>query len=459
MFDLEFASKALGVTPILPAAFSAPAPFATVTIDSRQVVPGSLFVAIPGPRFDGHDFIAEAAAKGCAAAIVSRPPEGPPPLPLLLVPDTQAALTRLAIAWRERVRPMVVAVTGSSGKTTVKEMIAACLAARGGVHATRGNLNNHLGLPLTLLAMPADCRVLVAEMGMSAAGEIRHLASIAPPDVAVVTSITAAHLEHLGSLENIARAKAELLEALAPSGLGIIPGDAPFGDLLRAACRGCVRTFGLAATDPARAIDPRFEAGGQRFFLRLDPEGVTMEMRVRHPGRFMVANAVAAAAAAHAAGADPATIAAAIAAFQPAAGRGGIRQSRHGFSVVDDTYNANPGSMAVALESLSHLAPPGRRVAVLGDMLELGPTTRIIHAELATAVRQAQIDRLFTAGPCMAALHQAVAGDADRSALHADDPAAWLGKIRSRIGAGDVVLVKGSRGMRMERIVQDLLAD
>ncbi|MBF0153817.1 MAG: UDP-N-acetylmuramoyl-tripeptide--D-alanyl-D-alanine ligase [Magnetococcales bacterium] len=447
------------MAPISPRPFSPQTPLTSVTIDSRKVVPGALFVAIAGPRFDGHDFVAEAVAKGCAAAVVSRLPGDPVPVPLFLVPDTQVALTRLAVAWRERVKPLVVAVTGSSGKTTVKEMIAACLAVRGGVHATRGNLNNHLGLPLTLLAMPADCRVLVAEMGMSAAGEIRHLASIAPPDVAVVTSVTAAHLEHLGSLDNIARAKAELLEALAPSGLGIIPGDNPFTDLLRQACRGRVRTFGFAATDPSRAVDVSPEGGDQKFRLHLEPEGVTMAMVVHHPGRFMVANAVAAATAAHAAGADPSAIVAALGGFHPEAGRGGVRQSRHGFSVVDDTYNANPGSMAVALESLARLAPPRHRVAILGDMLELGSTTTTIHAELAGSVRQAVVDRLFTAGPCMAALHQAVKDDPGRVCLHQDDPARWLGKIRSRLGAGDVVLVKGSRGMRMERIVQDLLAD
>ncbi|MBF0138266.1 MAG: UDP-N-acetylmuramoyl-tripeptide--D-alanyl-D-alanine ligase [Magnetococcus sp. DMHC-1] len=459
MFDLEFAGQALGVVPFFPGHFSSGITLTSVTIDSRRVAPGALFVAILGPRFDGHDFVAEAVAKGCVAVVVSRPPVNPLSVPVFLVPDTQVALTRLAMAWRQRVNPLVVAVTGSSGKTTVKEMITACLVSGGDVHATRGNLNNHLGLPLTLLAMPATCRVLVAEMGMSAAGEIRHLASVAPPQVAVVTSVTSAHLEHLGTLENIARAKAELLEALAPSGLGIIPGDNPFTELLRSLCRGRVGTFGFAATDPFRATHLRFEGDGQRFRLHLDPEGVELDLTVRHPGRFMVANAVAAATAAHAAGADPATIATALAAFQPEAGRGGIRQSPHGWRVVDDTYNANPGSMAVALDSLAHLAPPGHRVAVLGDMLELGPTTASIHAGLAESVRQAAVDRLFTAGPCMAALHQAVKNDAGRDCQHRDDPAQWLGDIRSRLGTDDVVLVKGSRGMRMERIVQDLLAD
>ncbi|MBF0178237.1 MAG: UDP-N-acetylmuramoyl-tripeptide--D-alanyl-D-alanine ligase [Magnetococcales bacterium] len=459
MFDLEFAGSALGIVPLLPEHVAPHTRLTSVTIDSRQVTPGALFVAIPGLRFDGHDFVAEAVNKGCGAAVVSRRPEGPVAVPLLLVPDTQVALTQLAMAWRKRVNPRVVAVTGSSGKTTVKEMIAACLARQGGVHATRGNLNNHLGLPLTLLAMPPDCRVLVAEMGMSAAGEIRHLAGVAPPHVAVVTSVTSAHLEHLGSLENIAKAKAELLEALAPEGVGIIPGDSPFTALLRNACRGRVRTFGFAATDPSRAEDVRPEGDGQRFRLLLEPEQVAMTLLVRHPGRFMVANAVAAATAAHLAGASPDDLVTAVGNFQPGAGRGGVRRSRHGWCVVDDTYNANPGSMSVALDSLARFAAAGHRVAILGDMLELGPDTKPIHADLAIPVRQAGVDRLFTAGPCMASLHDAVKNDAGRACHHQNDPAQWLGRIRPLLRTGDVVLVKGSRGMRMERIVQDLLAD
>ncbi|MBF0624515.1 MAG: UDP-N-acetylmuramoyl-tripeptide--D-alanyl-D-alanine ligase [Magnetococcales bacterium] len=454
--DFAFLLEATNGQPVTGAVLPPPV-LSGVSIDSRTLQPGSLFVALVGPRFDGHDFIEAAVAKGAAALLLQRPPDQPLPVPAVVVADTQAALTRLAAAWRARVNPQVIGITGSVGKTTVKEMTAAALAGSFRVHATRGNLNNHIGLPLTLLSMPADCEVLVVELGMSAAGEIRALASLARPRVGVVTNIGVAHLAAFADgVAGIARAKGELLESLPAAGLALLPADDPFIPLLATLTTAPVRTFGSGVAAPVRAEDLTFVEGRARFRLVIEGAGA-VEVTLNHAGDHMIQNALAAAGTAAALGVPMAAIGAALGAFQTPPGRGGTREAPGGWRVVDDTYNANPASVAAALRTLARSAPPGHRVAVLGDMLELGVRAEELHAGLAETVLAVGVDRLFVAGDTMAALDRALK---DRLVCrHRNDPTAWLGQIAPDLRPGDVVLVKGSRGMRMERIVKDLMAE
>ncbi len=455
--DLELVAEVAGAAWLPSGKEASCVPLTGVSIDSRTLRPGELFVALQGPRFDGHRFIHQALAQGAAAVLVSAPIEGTLPLPILKVDDTLAALSAVAAAWRKKVAPVVVGVTGSSGKTTVKEMIAALLRQKYRVHATSGNLNNHVGLPLTLLAMPGDCQALVVEMGMSAKGEIAHLARLAQPETGVVTNIQPAHMANFRNLEAIAEAKSELLEALPSKGLGIIPRDGAFSSLLRSRAPR-VHTFG--SSPPADRGDLglgllRHEEKGIRFEV-LRQEG-SFWVTLPQPGVHMAHNALAAILVAEHLGVGGAEMAEAFANFQTPPGRGRMQWARGGFQVVDDTYNANPGSVAAALSALGSQRQAGRRVAVLGDMLELGSESAALHAGMADAVRVSGVDLLLTAGKGMAALHEALKGDPAVKVFHQETPADWVGKILPLLEPGDLVLVKGSRGMRMETIIHDLL--
>ncbi|MEO5354578.1 MAG: UDP-N-acetylmuramoyl-tripeptide--D-alanyl-D-alanine ligase [Magnetococcus sp. XQGC-1] len=449
---------------------SAAVPLRGVSIDSRTIQPGELFAAIRGDRFDGHDFIAKAVATGCAAVLAERAPDPMPAVPVLLVDDVLAALSKGALTWRNRVNPRVLAVTGSCGKTTVKEMLTRCLQHHFSVvHATRGNLNNHIGLPLTLLSMPDNCQAVVVELGMSGAGEIAHLARLARPEIGIITNVLPAHLEAFANVEAIVEAKGELLEALPADGLAVIPADQSYTERLRQKA-GAVRvlTFGqegsadIFSTQQAGSADPSAQ---NSFTIHWQNERDGVKTRLAHQGEHLRRNALAVAAAARAAGVTPEEIARGLDLFAPPVGRGGIRQSTQGWRVVDDSYNANPGSVKAALRALPTPAERGRRVAVLGDMLELGNEAEWLHKELLHTLVESGVSLLFTAGPLMYALHQAVeerGGEATGGNIqswHRPDPAQWLGHITPHLRPEDVVLVKGSRGMKMERIVENLVTN
>ncbi|MBF0124973.1 MAG: UDP-N-acetylmuramoyl-tripeptide--D-alanyl-D-alanine ligase [Magnetococcales bacterium] len=431
-------------------------PLTGVSIDSRTLRPGELFVAIVGDHFDGHDFIAQAVAAGCGALLLSRPLPSPS-LPVVQVDDTITALAQLASAWRTEVDPITVAITGSSGKTTVKEMVALCLQQRWRTHATKGNLNNHLGVPLTLLAMPADCQALVVEMGMSAAGEIAALARLAQPRVGVITSIAPAHLAHFpGGVTDIARAKGELLAALPDhdDALAIIPAGTPFTDLWRSMARSRLYTVG----DQSMGGDGCFSNHGTswRFEWYSRQESLVLD-HLPPMGGHIAHNMATAAMASRGIGVSLVEIGRGLQGYRAGAGRGRQHQAAGGWTVIDDSYNANPGSMGAALAALRDVAPPGHRVAVLGDMLELGPDSSRWHADLLATIQQCAIDRLWLAGTAMAALYEAVRHHTPIQVYYEQEPAAWLGRIAHQLHTQDWVLVKGSRGLRMERIVADLI--
>ena len=432
----------LWIAPALQAATGGtmPRPFdATgVSIDTRTLRPGDLFVALVGDR-DGHAHVADALARGAAGALVHGTGGLPDGLPLLVVDDTLQGLHALGRAGRARFGGKVVAVTGSVGKTTTKEMLRTALSAFGPTHASAASYNNHWGVPLTLARLPADATFCVAEIGMNHAGEIAPLARLAAPHVAVITAIAAAHIGHLGSLEAIADEKASIRDGLVPPGILILPGDSPF--FARMSEGAAVRGFGtmgdarlLSADAPVRA-----SIGGREVAFTLAA-----------PGAHMAMNAVAALAVCDALGLDPARAAAALEGWSPVAGRGQQRRLG-GIVLLDESYNASSASIRAALGVLR--AMPGRRVAVLGDMLELGGFGPAEHAGLADAVA-ADADVLYACGPLMRHLFDAV--PAGQRAVHAADAAALAPLVAAAVRPGDAVLVKGSLGSRMRLIVERL---
>jgi len=430
------------------------ADFAAVSTDSRHLAPGDLFVALAGPHFDGHDFVGQAAVHGAVAAIVSRAVDVA--MPLLLVQDTRLALGRLAALWRRAGAARVVAVTGSNGKTTLKEMIAAVLQRRGRVLATAGNLNNDIGVPLTLLRLQ-DEPYAVIEMGANHLGEIRYLSELAQPDVAVLNNAGRAHLEGFGSPENVARAKAEIVAGLVPGGVFVYNADSPWAPLWRdlAAGRNCL-SFGIDA--PADVTSPgsaRLEwtdaAFRNRFALRAD--GDTVEVELALAGAHNRCNALAAAAAARALGCPLADIRDGLAAVAPVRGRLAPQRRADGVWLIDDSYNANPDSVAAAIAVLA--AAPGRKILVLGDLAELGPDSLALHAAIGTQARAAGVDLLCTAGSSSEAASRSFGA----GARHFAAQPALIDFLREQVEVGDVVLVKGSRSARMEQVVAALAAE
>jgi len=438
---------------------SAEAALAGVSIDSRTLAPGELFVAIAGPRHDGHEHLAAALARGAAGALVARGREPgrelPEGFPVLAVDDTTAGLGRLAAGHRAGFAGPVVAITGSNGKTSTKEMCAAILSEAGPCLHTQGNLNNHFGLPLTLLRRAAGDRFAVVEIGMNHRGEIAPLAEIARATVAVVTNVGTAHIEHLGSREEIAREKGDLLAALGSGGCGVIPADDGFADALAARVRGPVRRFGHGPGADVRAQE--VVALPQAFAFTLRAAEGSVPVRVAGLGETAVVNALAAAAAALAAGASLAHVAQGLARVRPVAGRLEPRPLPSGAVLIDDSYNANPQSMEVALRMLAS-RPGGRRVAVLGDMGELGPTSDKAHREAGRLVAQLGIDALYALGAHAEGVAAgALEGGMAAARIHvARSHAELADALRGVLAAGDWVLVKGSRSMRMERIAEAL---
>jgi len=426
--------------------------FGTVTTDSRALTPGALFVAISGDRFDGNDFIGDALAKGAAGALVSRL-AATVPLAQIEVRDTRRAFGTLARAWRGNFAMPVVAVTGSSGKTTVKELVAAILGVSRAICVTQGNLNNDIGVPLTLMRLAAEHDALVVELGANHAGEIDYLAGLVQPTVAVITNAAAAHLEGFGSLAGVAAAKGELLDHLPRAGTAVLNAEDTFRNdwLARAPCEFKI-TFGLVPEADCRVLgEPRFSASGSEFTMRL-PDGEEIDVWLPLLGRQNVANALAAAAAAHAVGASAEDIGAGLARAVPVRGRLRAVPGKSGATLIDDSYNANPGSVRAALDHLGALG--GQRILVLGNMAELGPTARELHREIGAYAR-GRCDRLLGIGE-LAAEAAAAFGAAGQSLNDLDTARAALEPLL----ASDVtVLVKGSRVMGLDRLVKALERD
>ncbi len=419
-----------------------------VSIDTRTLRPGDLFVALVAER-DGHRHVADALARGAAGAMVHSVEGLPADAPLLVVDDTLRGLHALGAAGRARFAGRVVAVTGSVGKTTTKEMLRAVLAPFGPTHAAEASYNNHWGVPLTLARASADAAFLVAEIGTNHPGEIAPLAQLARPHVAVVTAVAAAHVEAFGTLEAIADEKAAILRGLEPGGVGVVPADSP--QRARLAAPGVpLLSFGRAEDADVRLV--RCDGDHRGSEVEIEARGRCVAFRLAAPGAHMAVNAAAALAACAALGLDPARAAAALAGFAPVAGRGAQRGIRGGdVLLLDESYNASSASVRAALSVLG--AMPGRRVAVLGDMLELGGHGKAEHAGLAPDVAAAA-DVLHACGPLMRELFDRVPGE--RRGLHAADAAALAPLVADAVRPGDAVLVKGSLGSSMRLVVEAL---
>ncbi len=437
-----------------------------VSIDSRTLRPGDLFVALTAAR-DGHDFVAGALERGAAAAMVSRRPPGVgPEAPLLVVDRVQAGLEALGRAGRARARARVVAVTGSAGKTSTKEMLRQALARQGRVHAAEASYNNQWGVPLTLARMPPESDFAVIEIGMNHPGEIAPLARLARPHVALITIVAPAHLEAFGSLAAIAREKAAILAGLEPDGVAVINGDLAVSDILREAAGEAARagrclSFG-AGRDNAYRLEGLRLADGVTTAQLVAPAARHL-LRLDASGRHFAMNALGVLAAVEALGADGTLAVRDLARWQPPAGRGRRRKvvldpvGGQYFTLIDDAYNANPASVAAALEVLAAASPgrAGRRIAILGDMLELGREEAALHAGLADLEPIAAVDRVHCSGPRMRALWERLEGE--RQGEWVAQAAELAARLPGLVGPGDVVLVKGSLGAGLGQVVDGLV--
>jgi UDP-N-acetylmuramoyl-tripeptide--D-alanyl-D-alanine ligase len=433
--------------------------FSGVSTDTRTLKRGNLFVALRGERYDGHGFLRAAAGAGAAAAMVDTvfSLQAAERLPLIVVDDTRLGLGRLAAHWRSRFRMPLVALTGSSGKTTVKEMLAAILrhalrdaggAAEDPVLATRGNLNNDIGLPLMLLELTPVHRYAVIEMGMNHAGEIRYLADLADPDVALVTNAGRAHIEFLGSEEAIARAKGEIFESLRPEATAVFNADDRYAPLWRelTKSRPCV-DFGL---EHAAAVTGSFRLRELESDIVLRHSSGEANVQLGAPGVHNVRNALAAAAAATALDIPLNVIAAGLGRFSGIKGRLQRKRGRKGAALIDDTYNANPESVRAAISVLAQA--PGRKILVFGDMGELGPDAPRLHAEVGAVAKEARLDRMLALGTNSAEATKAFGADAKHFTRIED----LLEDLQDALAPDVTVLVKGSRFMKMERVVNAL---
>jgi UDP-N-acetylmuramoyl-tripeptide--D-alanyl-D-alanine ligase len=426
--------------------------FTSIGTDSRALAPGQLFVALRGEHFDGHAYAQQCLDQGAVAAMVATPQDGLSPA--LLVQDTRLALGNLAAHWRSKFTIPLVAITGSNGKTTVKEMLASILRAETGdedsVLATQGNLNNDIGLPLTLLKLSSQHKYAVAEMGMNNTGEISYLSRIGRPTVALINNATMAHLGGLGTIEAIARAKGEIFEGLAEDGIAVINADdafAPLWNMLSAPRK--VLTFGL---EYAADVSASYQLHADRSTVQMNTPLGAAEFSLPVAGVHNVRNALAAAAAALAMGVPLTAIAAGLSAFGGVKGRLQHKAGLNGALVIDDTYNANPASMKAAIDVLA--ARPGEKLLVLGDMGELGADAAKLHAEIGRYAQQAGTDALFVLGDLSHEMVAAFGDHGDKSrARHYATPEALAADLTQRMSASTTVLVKGSRFMRMERVV------
>ncbi len=435
-----------------------------VSIDTRTLAPGDLFVALKAAR-DGHDFVAQALEKGAAAALVSRVPDGvAEDAPLLLVDDVLQGLEELGQAARARTDARVVAITGSVGKTSTKEMLRDVLSEQGKTHAAEASYNNHWGVPLTLARMPADTEFAVIEIGMNHPGEIAPLSKMARPHVAMVTTVAPVHLEAFDDgIDGIAREKASIFEGLEPGGLAVINDD--------------VGTLGIlkAAAEDAKATQIGFGADGRDYKLKqvTVAEGVSVAsadapegpffFKLSTAGQHFAMNGLGALAAAKALGADLALATAALAKWRPVDGRGVVerieldpQRPEAALTLIDDAYNANPTSLGAGFDVLASVTSGGRRIAFVGDMKELGPDELSMHAAMADHPAMAKIDIVHCVGPLMNALYQAL--PPEKQGMHTDTSEALAPHLRELVQAGDTILVKGSLSMAMARIVKGLRA-
>lgn len=421
----------------------------SVDTDSRRVLPGQLFVALPGEKFDGHDFLPQVATQGAVAALVSKPVETA--LPTVLVEDTRLALGQLASWWRQQLALPLIAVTGSNGKTTTKEMIAAIMQVHVGgaeqVLATAGNFNNDIGMPLTLLRLRPVHRCAVIEMGMNHLGEIDYLTRLARPNVAVINNAGTAHIGELGSRENIAKAKGEIFAGLAEGGVAVINADSTFADYWRS----LNPTRRLLSFGMQQASDVQGEMLDAESQFNIRFQGETVMVKLAVPGAHNVMNALAAAASCLAAGASLAEVAQGLTQFAGVKGRLQQKRAACGARLIDDTYNANPDSMKAALDVLKGQAM--NAVFVMGDMGELGADAEAMHAEIGRYAKDSGIRQLFALGKMSQAAVQAFGPQAQ----HFESLTSLVEALNKAVTAQDTVLVKGSRFMQMERVVQALV--
>jgi len=425
--------------------------YGAVATDSRTIGAGALFVALKGPNFDGAEFVAAAAARGAVGAVVERAVSHV--LPQVIVPDALKALQRLAAAWRVEFTLPMVAVAGSNGKTTAKEMTAAILARMGPCMATQGNLNNHIGVPVTLLRLEASHRSAVVEMGANRIGDVAELMRLARPTVGLITNAGAEHLEGFGSLDGVAEGEGEAVSCLAPEGTAVINADDPYAGYWQSICTArSVSTFGVHARADFMAKNPTqaIEHGefATRFTLEC-PHG-TRDILIKAGGAHNIGNALAAATAASAAGASLEDIGDGLGDFRPVAGRLQLKAGIRGSWIIDDSYNANPSSVRAGLEVLRTAA--GTRWLVLGDMAELGAHADDSHADMGVYARECGIERLFALGPQSTRAVESFGAGAEWFA----DADSLIGRLQTDIAPGVTVLVKGSRINRLERVVQAL---
>jgi UDP-N-acetylmuramoyl-tripeptide--D-alanyl-D-alanine ligase len=458
LWTLDAMATAMGAT----RAGALPAGVPGVSIDSRTVNRGEAFFAIKGESRDGHDFVAVALAAGAGVAVVAadRRAAMPQDAPLLVVPDVLAALVDLARAARARSQARVIAVTGSVGKTGTKDALQLVLAREGETHSSAASYNNQWGVPLSLARMPQRARFGVFEIGMNHAGEITPLTRLVRPHVAIVTTVEPAHLEYFGSIEAIADAKAEIFLGLEPGGVAVINRDNPHFERLKAhavAAGARVVGFGTRADADARLIEAAFKADCST--VRANILGADVTYKLGAPGRHVVLNSLAVLAAASLVGADLALCALALVSLSAPVGRGRratLTVPGGTAALIDESYNANPASMRAALALLGQtpVGRSGRRIAVLGDMLELGARGAELHRDLVEPVVANAVDLVFCAGPLMHALWQAL--PSERRGAYAETAAALEPKVVAAVRAGDAVMVKGSLGSRMGPIVKAL---
>lgn len=426
--------------------------YQSVSIDTRTITPGDLYVAIQGDRFDGHDFVSAAQTSGAVAAVLSRKVECCT-LPIVLVEDTRLALGALAREWRCQLGIPVVGITGSNGKTTVKEMTAAILGRQFNVLYTRGNLNNDVGVPLTLLRLDHGIECAVIEMGANHAGEIAYTSGLALPDVSILTNAGAAHLEGFGSIDGVARAKAEIIEGLGAGGVAVLNADDDYFPLWKQiAGNRRVISFGFADSSDVRAVDLQTGWSDDGFETRfvLHFNGRQQPVRLRLAGEHNVRNALASASGALALDTNLSLVAEGLELVKPVAGRMQPTKGLNGACLIDDSYNANPSSFIASIDVLAGIE--GDQIAVVGSFAELGEESPQMHAEVGKYAREKGISRLFVTGPFMREAVQAFGP----GGAYIDSREALIEAVREIVHERSVVLVKGSRSQKMEQVVEAL---
>lgn len=440
-----------------------------VATDTRKIVPGALFVALKGEKFDGADYAGQAVEKGAAAVLVSReyPAEKTAGLPVVIrAADTLAAYQAIARAYRRYFAGPVLAVTGSNGKTSTKDLAACVLDSTLNTLKTQGNFNNEIGLPLTLLQLDMEHDAAVVEMGMRGLGQIAQLAEVAEPVIGIVTNVGETHMEILGSLENIARAKGELIEALPDEGVAVLNGDDKFVAAMAGKAKPGVRiiTYGIEQETTVRALPDSIRSEGftTRFTVRFAGKGTGYPAELPLAGRHNIYNALAALGSGYALGLDPAEMIGALKNFRGSGQRFECLEktvpSIGKLKIINDAYNASPMSMAAALDTLAEISGGGRRIAVLGDMLELGDIAAQAHERVGRRAAETGIDFLVTRGGMSrhVALGAIGGGFSPKKVFEAADHPAAAQKLREFCRAGDTLLFKGSRGMQMDKIIEML---